>query len=169
MKSRRIGKSIIPADKSLFVTRHQIKFENGMKLEVVDRKNPMLIRPATVLATDEYEIKVCFDGWHNFYSFWIEDDSSDIHPVNWCKRTNHPIEFPPGKSFTNKSRRHFTYLEFSDHRPASIKGSCEIPYCLGQGNARTSRIRCHKKSVECPYQTNNWLLEDRKRLRLAHE
>ncbi|XP_053690306.1 uncharacterized protein LOC128738875 isoform X2 [Sabethes cyaneus] len=151
MKSRRVGKSIIPADKSLFVTRHPIEFETGMKMEVVDRKNPMLIRPATVVATDGYEIKVCFDGWPNFYSFWIEDDSSDIHPVNWCKRTNHPIEYPP------------------DYRPASIKSSCEIPYCLGQGNAKSFRNRYHKRSVECPYQTNNWLSEDRKRTRLPQE
>ncbi|XP_055534439.1 lethal(3)malignant brain tumor-like protein 3 isoform X2 [Wyeomyia smithii] len=151
MKSRRIGKSIIQADKSLFVTRYPIDFENGMKLEVVDRKNQMLIRPATVVATDGYEIKVCFDGWPNFYSFWIEDDSSDIHPVNWCKRTNHPIEFP------------------ADYRPASIKSSCEIPYCLGQGNARNFRNRYHKRSIECPYRSNNWLSEDRKRLRIAHE
>lgn len=98
LKSRRIGKAIIPADQSLFATRQPMDFKPGMKLEVVDRKNQMLIRPATVVATDGYEIKVCFDGWPNFYSFWIEDDSSDIHPMNWCKRTYHPIEFPPGKT-----------------------------------------------------------------------
>ncbi|XP_058830110.1 lethal(3)malignant brain tumor-like protein 3 isoform X2 [Topomyia yanbarensis] len=150
-KSRRICKTIIPADKSLFVTRHPMEFEPGMKLEVVDRKNQMLIRPATVVATDGYEIKVCFDGWPNFYSFWIEDDSSDIHPINWCKRTNHPIEFPP------------------DHRPASIRSTCEVPYCLGQGNARLACSRTHTKLVECPYRTNNWLAEDRKRSRLTHD
>ncbi|XP_058458714.1 lethal(3)malignant brain tumor-like protein 3 isoform X2 [Malaya genurostris] len=151
LKSRRIGKTIVPADKSLFVTRHPMEFEPGMKLEVVDRKNQMLIRPATVVATDGYEIKVCFDGWPNFYSFWIEDDSSDIHPINWCKRTNHPIEFPP------------------DHRPVSIKSTCEVPYCLGQGNARLAYNRNHMKVVECPYRTDNWLQDDRKRPRLTHD
>ncbi|XP_055625612.1 lethal(3)malignant brain tumor-like protein 3 isoform X2 [Toxorhynchites rutilus septentrionalis] len=149
-KSRTVGKPIISADKTLFVTRHPKEFVPGMKLEVVDRKNQMLIRPATVVATDGYEIKVCFDGWPNFYSFWIEDDSSDIHPMNWCKRTNHPIEFPP------------------DHRPPSMKGSCEIPYCLGQGNAKFLSNRTHMKLAECPYRTNNWLMEDRKRLRIDH-
>ncbi|XP_065074036.1 lethal(3)malignant brain tumor-like protein 3 isoform X2 [Ochlerotatus camptorhynchus] len=151
LKSRRIGKAIIPADQSLFATRQPMEFKPGMKLEVVDRKNQMLIRPATVVATDGYEIKVCFDGWPNFYSFWIEDDSSDIHPMNWCKRTNHPIEFPP------------------DHRPASINSSCEGPYCLGQGNAKILSKSYHTRLAECPYRTNNWLLEDRKKPRLAHE
>nr|XP_019541705.2 uncharacterized protein LOC109412531 isoform X1 [Aedes albopictus]XP_029729154.1 uncharacterized protein LOC109412531 isoform X1 [Aedes albopictus]XP_029729155.1 uncharacterized protein LOC109412531 isoform X1 [Aedes albopictus] len=151
LKSRRIGKAIIPADQSLFATRQPMDFKPGMKLEVVDRKNQMLIRPATVVATDGYEIKVCFDGWPNFYSFWIEDDSSDIHPMNWCKRTYHPIEFPP------------------DHRPASIKSTCEVSFCLGQGNAKILSKSFHKRGVECPYKANNWLLEDRKKLRLTHE
>lgn len=151
LKSRRIGKAIIPADQSLFATRQPMDFKPGMKLEVVDRKNQMLLRPATVVATDGYEIKVCFDGWPNFYSFWIEDDSSDIHPMNWCKRTYHPIEFPP------------------DHRPASIKSTCEVSYCLGQGNAKILSKSFHTREAECPYKANNWLLEDRKKMRLTHE
>ncbi|XP_055602714.1 lethal(3)malignant brain tumor-like protein 3 isoform X2 [Uranotaenia lowii] len=150
LKSRRICKAIIPADKSLFATRDPFDFKTGMKLEVVDRKNQMLIRPATVVATDGYEIKVCFDGWPNFFSFWIEDDSSDIHPMNWCKRTTHPIEFP------------------HNFRPASIKSTCEAPYCLGQGNAKIPSNRTHTRLAECPYRTNNWLSEDRKKLRLTH-
>lgn len=128
-----------------------MSFQTGMKLEVVDRKNQMLIRPATVVETDEYEIKVRFDGWADFYSFWIEDDSPDIHPTNWCKTTNHPIEFPP------------------DHRPPSIKSTCEIPYCLGKGNAKFYSNRNHTKLQECPYRTNNWLQEDRKKLRITPE
>uniref|UniRef100_A0A8D8MZI1 Lethal(3)malignant brain tumor-like protein 3 n=1 Tax=Culex pipiens TaxID=7175 RepID=A0A8D8MZI1_CULPI len=151
IKSRRIGRPIIPADKTLFETRDPMNFRPEMKLEVVDRKNQMLIRPATVIETDGYEIKVCFDGWPNFYSFWIEDDSPDIHPMNWCKRTAHPIEFPP------------------NYRPASIKSTCEIPFCLGQGNAKFLSHRNHTKVGECPYRTNNWLLEDRKQLRVTHE
>uniref|UniRef100_A0A1Q3G1G5 Putative polycomb group protein scm/l3mbt tumor-supressor in n=1 Tax=Culex tarsalis TaxID=7177 RepID=A0A1Q3G1G5_CULTA len=151
IKSRRIGRPIIPADKTLFETREPMNFRPDMKLEVVDRKNQMLIRPATVIETDGYEIKVCFDGWPNFYSFWIEDDSPDIHPMNWCKRTAHPIEFPP------------------NYRPASIKSTCEIPFCLGQGNAKFLSHRNHTRVGECPYRTNNWLLEDRKQLRVTHE
>lgn len=33
-------------------------FQVGQKLEVVDRRNPMLIRVATVTETDEYRLKV---------------------------------------------------------------------------------------------------------------
>jgi lethal(3)malignant brain tumor-like protein len=85
------------APEILFCTRKPFKFQPGMKLEVVDRKNPALIRPATILETNGYELKVLFDGWPSIYAFWMEDDSVDIHPVNWSLKTNHLIEFPPGE------------------------------------------------------------------------
>jgi hypothetical protein len=68
-----------------------------MKMEIVDRKNPLLIRPATVLDVNSYEMKVLYDGWPLIYAFWMEDDNVDIHPVRWAEKTNHPIEFPPSE------------------------------------------------------------------------
>lgn len=82
---------------SAFCTRNPIEFETGMALEIVDKKNPTLIRPAKILMTYEYEIKVLFIGWHEEYAYWIDDDSADIHPPGWCKVTSHPIEPPPSK------------------------------------------------------------------------
>lgn len=77
-------------------TRPRVQFKIGMKLEVVDKKNPSLIRPATVISIDEYEIKVLFDGWSEQYAFWINDDSPNLYPVGWCESTGHELEPPPG-------------------------------------------------------------------------
>lgn len=75
--------------------RPRIGFQVGMKLEVVDKKNPQLIRPATVVNVDDYEVKVLFDGWPERYAFWLADDHPDLHPMYWCKQTGHPLEGPP--------------------------------------------------------------------------
>lgn len=83
--------------KDAFHTRNPRSFEVGMALEVVDRKNPCLIRPAVITDIYEYDIKVLYIGWPEEYAYWLPDDSMDIHPPGWCKRTNHPVEFPLGK------------------------------------------------------------------------
>lgn len=80
-----------------FHTRKPKAFTVGMALEVVDKKNPSLIRPAVITNIDEYHIKVLFIGWPEKYSYWIDDDSCDIFPPGYCKKTNHPIECPLGE------------------------------------------------------------------------
>lgn len=47
-------------------------------------------------------IKVLFIGWPERYAFWIEDDSCDIFPPGYCKKTGHPIECPLGKDKQKK-------------------------------------------------------------------
>lgn len=83
--------------KSAFRTRQPIAFQVGMALETVDKKNPSLIRPAIVTAVDDYFIKILFIGWPDEYAYWIRDDSCDIFPPGYAKKTNHPIECPLGK------------------------------------------------------------------------
>lgn len=68
-----------------------------MAIEIVDKKNPSVIRPASIVMIDDYEIKVLFIGWPEKYAYWVDDDSPDIHPVNWAQKTGHPIELPSGK------------------------------------------------------------------------
>lgn len=68
-----------------------------MALEVVDKKNPSLIRPASIVMVDEYEIKVLFIGWPEAYAYWVDDDSPDIHPPDWARKTGHPIESVPSE------------------------------------------------------------------------
>lgn len=85
------------ADKSLFSPRKPVGFATGMKLEVVDIKNPTLIRPATILDVKGCRIKVRFDSWLPDYCFWVEDNSPDIHPIRWAENTGHPLEPPISK------------------------------------------------------------------------
>ncbi|XP_058178753.1 uncharacterized protein LOC131294725 [Anopheles ziemanni] len=145
-------RSIVAASKELFQTRPPIAFQPGQRLEVVDRKQQIRIRPATVVAIDGYELSVCFDGWPQSYAVWIEDDSPNIHPVNWCARTRHPLEPPP--NFVNEA-------EVCD-------GTCEIRFCMGRGNAKFPNKKYHDRQVECPYKRSNWMSEFRKTLRISH-
>lgn len=83
--------------KDAFHMRDRKAFTMGMALEVVDKKNPSLFRPAIVTNINDYTIKVLFIGWPETYAFWMEDDSCDIFMPGYCKKTGHPIEWPLGE------------------------------------------------------------------------
>lgn len=68
-----------------------------MKLEAVDKRNPTLVRAATVTEVEDYRLKIHFDGWDELYDEWFESDSTDIHPVGWAESTRHPLEPPLSK------------------------------------------------------------------------
>lgn len=85
------------ADDSFFSERKPIGFLEAMKVEVVDLKNPTLIRPATIVKVKGCKVKIRFDSWLPEYYFWIADDSPDIHPVGWAENTGHPLEPPISK------------------------------------------------------------------------
>lgn len=68
-----------------------------MTIEVVDLVVPNLIRIARVVDLRGDEIKILYDEFRASYSYWIEDDNPDIHPVGWSLKTNHPVEMPSGK------------------------------------------------------------------------
>lgn len=106
-----------------------------MRLEAVDKRVPSLIRPATIVAIDEYEIKIHYDGWPEGHAYWFKDDSCDIHPVKWCKKTGHVLEYPP------------------DYGPV-IKNLCGIRGCRGVGNA-INYNNYHYNLDECPYAEKN--------------
>ena len=59
--------------------------KEGMRLEAKDRKNPMLTCVATISAVRDGKLLIHFDGWGNNYDYWCDVDSTDIHPVGWCK------------------------------------------------------------------------------------
>lgn len=86
-----------PVPRDAFHTREPKAFSSGMALELVDKKNPTLIRPAVITMVQEYLIKVLFIGWAEKYSYWLDDDSCNIFPPGYCKRTGHPIECPLGE------------------------------------------------------------------------
>ena len=65
-----------------------------MKIEVVDKRNPVLVRVATIEEIENHMVKIHFDGWFDKYDFWLDDDSPDLHPPGWCAKTGHPL-VPP--------------------------------------------------------------------------
>lgn len=69
-------------------------FEPGMKVEAVDRRNPILVRAATIKEVREHQVLIHFDGWPEIYDYWLDDDSPDIRPPHWCARTGHPLQPP---------------------------------------------------------------------------
>lgn len=119
-------------------SRKAFDFEPGLKLEVVDRVNRQLIRPATVLRRNEYKVQIIFDGFDINFAYWLDDDSEDIHPINWCEKTGHPIEHPAG--FNN----------------SLDNGLCPTAGCRGIGNGSHADRYFHDNSQECPYNKTNW-------------
>ncbi|KAJ3598140.1 hypothetical protein NHX12_001654 [Muraenolepis orangiensis] len=112
-------------------------FQYGMKLEVVDKRNAMLIRVTTIADVEYHRLKVHFDGWSDEYDYWVDTDSPDLHPVGWCQKTAHPLQhhssepgLPPGQG-------------------------CPTPGCNGVGHVRGPRYGTHYTQVSCPYSEMN--------------
>ncbi len=57
-----------------------------MKVEAVDKRNPILVRVATVVDVDSHRMLLHFDGWTDQYDYWVDDDSRDIHPPDGAAR-----------------------------------------------------------------------------------
>uniref|UniRef100_H2Z2F1 Uncharacterized protein n=1 Tax=Ciona savignyi TaxID=51511 RepID=H2Z2F1_CIOSA len=118
------------------------EFVTGMKLEAVDPRNQSLVRVASVSEVEEHRIKIHFDGWDSIYDEWFDVDSSDLHPVNWCQKTGHPLE----PQLTVKDRD-------------QNKGGCPTPGCNGVGHVKSSKFqhnhRKHHSEYGCPYAPKN--------------
>uniref|UniRef100_A0A672G7B9 SAM domain-containing protein n=1 Tax=Salarias fasciatus TaxID=181472 RepID=A0A672G7B9_SALFA len=112
-------------------------FQYGMKVEAVDKRNPMLIRVATIADSDDHRIH--FDAWSSEYDYWVETDCPDLHPVGWCQKTGHPLQYPNGSS---------------DVLTAPGQG-CPTPGCNGVGHIRGPRHGTHYTQVSCPYSEMN--------------
>lgn len=128
----------IAAPERLFKPREPMEFQARMKLEVVDQRNPCLIRPATVVTRKGYRIQLHLDCWPAEYYFWLEDDSPDLHPIGWCQATSHELEVPPN---------------FKQGPPLM---PCDVPGCRGFGNAKRFNLNMHALRDCCPYAPDNW-------------
>ncbi|NXH22727.1 LMBL3 protein, partial [Bucco capensis] len=133
-----------------FKVRPAHGFQVNMKLEAVDRRNPLLIRVATVADKDDYHIKIHFDGWDHKYDFWVNVDCPDIHPVGWCAKTGHPLQVPPGAV-------------------DPVGAGCPTPGCNGIGHVRGPRYRTHSTLADCPYSELNLSREKQLQDRLSGE
>ncbi|XP_002122746.2 lethal(3)malignant brain tumor-like protein 4 [Ciona intestinalis] len=120
----------------------QHEFEVGMKLEAVDPRNQSLVRIATVSEIEKHRIKVHFDDWNTIYDEWYDVDSFDIHPINWCQKTDHPLEPPVVVKDRDLS-----------------KGGCPTPGCSGIGHVKSTKFqnnhRKHHSEFGCPYAPKN--------------
>lgn len=126
-----------PVASDAFIPREPLKFEAGMKLEVVDPKNQSLVRPAVVKEVDGHRICVLFDNWPPVYAFWVEDDDPNLRPTNWAKHTKHQLE-------------HYR------QKPKSGDACPVIKFCRNIGNFLYKSRSGHKASEECPYRPKNW-------------
>lgn len=75
-----------------FKEREPHEFKYGMKVEVVDKRNPVLIRVATIVDTQPHAVKINFDGWDAAYDYWMDDDNPDLHPPLWCQNARYPLQ-----------------------------------------------------------------------------
>ncbi|XP_015413321.1 PREDICTED: lethal(3)malignant brain tumor-like protein 3 isoform X3 [Myotis davidii] len=130
----------LPAPARAFKVKPPHGFQKKMKLEVIDKRNPMFIRVATVADTDDHRIKVHFDGWNSCYDYWIDADSPDIHPVGWCSKTGHPLQ-PP--------------LSPVELMEASEQGGCSTPGCKGIGHFKRAKHLGPQSAASCPYSEIN--------------
>ncbi|XP_008167129.1 lethal(3)malignant brain tumor-like protein 4 isoform X1 [Chrysemys picta bellii] len=128
-------------------------FQVNTKLEAVDRRNPMLIRVATIAEKEDHRIKIHFDGWDHSYDFWVDADSPDIHPVGWCAKTGHTLQLPLGAA---------------DMMGVAGQG-CPTPGCQGIGHVRGPRYGTHYTLVGCPYSEVNLNRESSLQDRLSGE
>ncbi|ROL44021.1 Lethal(3)malignant brain tumor-like protein 3 [Anabarilius grahami] len=106
--------SSLPAPARAFKVKPPHSFQPNMKLEVVDKRNPVLIRVATVVDTDDHRLRIHFDGWTDEYDYWTDADSPDIHPAGWCAKTGHPLQ-PP---ISCKGVGHIKGARYSGHHSA---------------------------------------------------
>ncbi|XP_062857852.1 lethal(3)malignant brain tumor-like protein 3 isoform X2 [Trichomycterus rosablanca] len=129
----------LPAPARSFKAKPPHNFQLKMKLEVVDRRNPMLVRVATVVDRDDHRIKIHFDGWMDEYDYWVDTDSPDIHPAGWCAKTGHALQPPISL----------------DEMPETDQGCCPTPGCKGVGHIKGARYSGHHSAVGCPYSEIN--------------
>ncbi|CAB3976721.1 lethal(3)malignant brain tumor 3 isoform X1 [Paramuricea clavata] len=125
------------ASPDIFRNRQPTSFRVGHKLEVVDKRNPSLIRVGTISAIDGFKVKISFDGWDEIYDDWFDSDSSDLHPRGWCEKSGYPLEAP------------------ITHADKLNTVSCPTPGCRGIGHVKGAKYTTHHSQFGCPYSLQN--------------
>jgi len=127
----------IAAPSHYFKTRPPPGFKVNQKLEAVDKRNPSLVRAATIAEVNEYRLRIHFDGWDDIYDDWFEADTLDLYPVGWCEKTGHPLETP----LTTREK--------------ISSAACPTPGCKGIGHVKGAKYSTHHSTFGCPYSLQN--------------
>ncbi|XP_029187358.2 lethal(3)malignant brain tumor-like protein 3 isoform X1 [Acropora millepora] len=127
----------LAASKHFFKTRALPSFQVGQKLEAVDKRNPSMVRAATVAEVNDYRLRIHFDGWDDIYDDWFEAESFDLYPCGWCERTGHPLETP------------------LTQREKISSAACPTPGCKGIGHVKGAKYSTHHSTFGCPYSLQN--------------
>lgn len=138
------------ANQSLFSHKWH-GFQAGMRLEVVDPRNKILVRVASIVVADEHRVKIHFDGWNEEYDVWMDVDDEDLHPIYWCDHSSERLFSP--RDFVKESEE---------------DSKCPIPGCMGHGHVLNNRFSSHYSSFGCPYSPQN-LHREPLPYRLKHE
>uniref|UniRef100_A0A3Q3XC64 Lethal(3)malignant brain tumor-like protein 1 n=1 Tax=Mola mola TaxID=94237 RepID=A0A3Q3XC64_MOLML len=72
-------------------------FKQGMKLEGIDPQHPSMYFVLTVAEVCGYRLRLHFDGYSDCHDFWVNANSTDIHPIGWCESTGHKLHTPKCK------------------------------------------------------------------------
>ncbi|RUS84759.1 hypothetical protein EGW08_007501 [Elysia chlorotica] len=123
-----------------FKTRPLIGFEHGMKVELVDKRNPILIRVATIADVQGFRLLMHFDGWDSIYDYWIDEDCPDLHPPHWCEKVGHTLQPPIDKKLLKQQ---------------SDGSGCPTLGCSGVGHIKGARYTGHHSAFGCPYSETN--------------
>jgi hypothetical protein len=136
-------------NRTICFQRPPTAFRVGHKLEVVDKRNPSLIRVGTISAIDGFKVKISFDGWDEIYDDWFDSDSSDLHPRGWCEKSGYPLEAPISKSESKYSTLGQMKVRV-DHRLLytliQILMRVDESFRYVRGNSRSTLINSHQLS-----------------------
>lgn len=86
-------------------------FKIGHKLEAIDPLHCSMFCVCTVADIRGNRLKLHFDGYHHAYDFWVNADSMDIFPNEWCSKTGRELQ-PPYAYNTSSNQKKFNWSDY---------------------------------------------------------
>ena len=133
------SKSLKAAESGLFNKNPSHGLTTGSKLEVVDPRNQIVTRVATISEIDNYRVQIHFDGWSCSYDIWMYTDNRDLHPIGWASKYGETLLTP------------LDFLTIGNRG----KPQCSTFCCLGHGHVSQGKFIKHHTKIGCPYSPQN--------------